>query len=569
MYLRFNRVTAKGHNYEYVQICRSVRLGGKIRRKVVANLGRRDELDVAEVDALIQNLRRLASPEVQAQRPLSELELIEAKDYGGVLACWQLWQLAGLEEFLAGQSEELREALFRLVSSRLLEPRSKLATSEWQDLVHWPSQGPRPSYDGLLAAMDMLQPLKPELEEKLFRHYTQDLFSLDLRFVLYDLTSSYFEGDGVCELAEFGHSRDHRGDRRQVMWGMAITPEGLPITQHVYPGNTGDAKTLLGTTEELRQRFGLARVMIVADQGVFSAKNVAELEAAEQPYLLAIRVRSMKLGEAAVKQAEKQGLTRPKDPEAEWSFQEVELERGRRHVVVFSAFKAQHDRIVRQLRLKKTRADLSSLARHAARQKLKRAEVIAAASRIFAEHETGQYFGYLALDGGLSFWLERTTYRRQRRLDGIFILQTNQQAGQLNAEEAVAAYRQLMEVERSFRLIKSPVIKVRPIFHWTRRRVEAHLFICQLAFLLAKILELKLAELPAAEREQLSGEANRRVTATRALTLLRSLKVAQDRWQDWEMLRTTRPSSAAIKILGQLGICEVPRLLSLRKQDAV
>jgi hypothetical protein len=120
---------------------------------------------------------------------------------------------------------------------------------------------------------------------------------------------------------------------------------------------------------------------------MFSAKNLAELEAAEQPYMLAIRVPSMKLGEAAVKQTEKLGLTRPKYPQA---VREMELEHGRHRVVVFCAFKAQHDRIVRHVRLKKTRADLRSLARHAAHQKAQ--AMIASASRIFAKHETGQYW---------------------------------------------------------------------------------------------------------------------------------------------------------------------------------
>ncbi len=171
----------------------------------------------------------------------------------------------------------------------------------------------------------------------------------------------------------------------------------------------------------------------------------------------------------------------------------------------------------------------------------------------------------MASDGGLSFWLERATYRRQRRLDGIFILQTNQDSDQLSAQEAVAAYRQLMEVERAFRLIKSPVIKVRPIFHWSQRRVETHLFICYLAFLLAKALELKLGELPEAERDALSGESERKLTATRALTLLRSLKVVEHRWQEWDVAQLTAPSAAVKTLLGALDLRDLAKLLSIRR----
>ncbi len=122
-----------------------------------------------------------------------------------------------------------------------------------------------------------------------------------------------------------------------------------------------------------------------------------------------------------------------------------------------------------------------------------------------------------------------------------------------------------MEVERAFRLIKSPVIKVRPIFHWSQRRVEAHLFICHLAFLLAKALELKLGELPEAERDPLSGEPERKLTATRALTLLRSLKVVEHRWQEWDVAQLTVPSAAVKTLLGSLDLKELPKLLSIRR----
>ncbi len=542
LYLRTRRVRHQDRVYEYVEIVESQRRQGRILRRSLGTLGRKDLLQPETIDGLIGHLQKLASPAARRGLRVGEMRTLGVKEFGPIWACRQLWEELGLDHLLAGLPQSagvpLEEAVFRLVSNRLIDPQSKLAVSEWQEQVSWPSGKPALAYEQLLRAMDLLHPHRQGIEDAVFSKVTE-LFSLPLNLVFYDLTSVYFEGDGVSPLAEYGYSRDHREDRAQVVVGLAVTQEGIPITHRVYPGNTGDPLTFLPMVRELKERFGLPDAVIVADRGMVSAANVEGLEASGVKYVLALRARQQLEGHAALELADRAGLARPQDEKAPWELREVSLRKGVRHVVVYSAYKALHDRLVRARRLERTRSDLRQLQARAT--KLKRRTLIERATRILAEHKTSQYFGYLAWDGSLSFWLERAHYRRQRRHDGIFILQTNQ--SQLSAAEIVRSYMQLQEVERAFRILKS-LVKVRPMFHWAQRRVETHIFICFLAYLLAKALELRLKSEP----------ATKHLSISKALDRLATLKAVDYRWQDFLITEVNEPQDPLKPVLAALGL---------------
>ncbi|HET6346290.1 MAG TPA: IS1634 family transposase, partial [Myxococcota bacterium] len=462
--------------FEYVDIVESRRVGGKVVQSMLGTLGRRDEVTAEKVDALIRHLRKLASPE-SGGILIGELEINAVRDYGGVLVTRQLWQELGLDRLL-GQlphlpSVDLEEAVFRMVCNRLLAPSSKLALTDWEDdqgilhrgwqgQIEWPSGPGELAYQHYLRAMDALHPHRQQIEDHVFARVTE-LFSLPLNLVLYDLTSSYFEGDGVSELAEFGHSRDHREDRRQIVVGLAVTQEGLPIMQRVFKGNTADVTTLKPVAQELGERFGLKQPAVVADKGMFSADNLAALEASGFRYVLALRDRSDAEGERAVKLAFKSGLPIPKGPKlllpqpnwakAEYTLQEVALEPGVRHLVIYSSHKALHDFEVRERRLERSLEALRRLREQAAVRKLSQKQIMERATRILVEHKSAQYFGYLANKAFFSFWLKRDVYRRRRRHDGLFVLRTNHPG--LSGQEVLDTYLQLQEIERCFRVIKS------------------------------------------------------------------------------------------------------------------
>jgi len=224
------------------------------------------------------------------------------------------------------------------VANRLVEPQSKLATVDWQAQVQWP-QPAELEYQHLLRAMDLLQGQQARLEEALFGRVRQ-LFSVPLQLVWYDLTSTYFEGDGVCELAAYGYSRDHRSDRAQLVLGLALTQEGFPIAQHVYPGNTADVTTLAQLAKQLQDRFGLPAAIVVGDRGLLSADNAQALDELGLGYVLALRTRQQRQAGEAVSAALAAGLERPSDVKAPWTVQAVAPLEGQRQVVVYSAYRA-------------------------------------------------------------------------------------------------------------------------------------------------------------------------------------------------------------------------------------
>ncbi len=370
--------------------------------------------------------------------------------------------------------------------------------------------------------------------------------------VFYDLTSVYFEGDGVCELARYGYSRDHRDDRAQVVLGLAITQEGVPITQKVFPGNTADVTTFAPMAEELKQRFGLSQPVIVADRGMFSADNVVALQESGLRYILALRSRHQTEGDIALTLALGAGLPRPRDPKAEWQWREVEVIPNYRHLVVYSAFKALHDFEVRARRIRRGAADLRQL--QAACKKLKQRRITERATRIVTEHKCNGYFVYEVADGSFSFRLDRTRYREQRRHDGVFVLETNDLT--LSSAEILSSYRQLQEVERAFRTIKS-LIEIRPMFHWRDRRVESHVFICFLAYLVAKVVEQRLRAAALSH------------SIAHALEEVARLKAVEHTWEDGVIVtQATRVDDATAAIFKAIGV-PLPRpIVSVSKPTA-
>lgn len=553
MYLYISQRRYKDQMHRYAQICISERVNGKPVRRVLGSLGRIDRLTPAAIDSLIASLRRLASPGTGLG--LSDAEMLAARCYGPIRVARALWEELGLPELIAagGQTFPVEEALFRLVANRLVDPLSKLATVDWQETVAWPSVAGGCSYKQLLGAMDVLAAQKKPVEEGLFGR-VRELFSVPLHIVWYDLTSSYFEGDGVCELAAYGYSRDHRGDRTQVVLGLALSQEGFPVAHDLFAGNTADVRTVKDMATRLRDRFGFAEAVVVGDRGLLSAENAAALDELGLRYVLALRTHQHARVPRVVAAAVARGLARPRDVEAPWSVQEVAPIDGVRHVVVYSAFRAAHDRVVRTSRLKTTRDALARLTKQVADGKLREPRAVTArATRILSQSKVSRFFRWELVEGRFTFRLNRTVYRTQRQLDGIYVLVSN--APDLSTAEIVAAYRQLIAVEDAFRVLKS-LVKLRPIYHWTKRRVEAHVFICVLAYLLATVLEQKLAR------------AGVQMTAARALDALGSVQAVEHRWGEATVTQMTRPSPAATTILQALGLSDLPRILRIEPAPA-
>lgn len=556
MYVRTRRVKHGDSVYEYLDIVESTRIDGKVHQRTLGRLGRTQDLTPEKIDALITHLRRFASPQAAAQ--IGDVEMIASRQYGVTLVVHQLWRQLGLDSLLQALPQTagvpVEDATFRMVVNRLCDPRSKEGLVDWVDehenlhrgwqtSVQWPNGNQPLGYNQYLRVMDRLHPHRQEIEDALFPRVT-DLLSLPLRLCLYDLTSSYFEGDGSCELAEYGYSRDHRDDRSQIVIGLAVTQEGVPITHRVFPGSTVDVTTLPQISAELRERFGLQETVIIGDRGLFSADNVADLALSRQPYILALRARQQE--EAALAMDLVHDLPRPRAIDAPWQWQEVDVipqvpgMLKLRHVVVYSAFKAEHDFEVRARRIRRALVELNKLRERAPKDSLTQTRLTELVTKCLTRNKCARYFTCSVGPGRLQIHLNRDEYREQRRFDGVFVLETNHQS--MSAEEVVASYRQLMEVERTFRVLKS-VLKLRPMYHRRDRRVETQVFICFLALLIGKLLEQRLRQ------------AGITISIAHALQVLQELQAVESLWNGRaNVVRRTNPSPQAAAILNALGI---------------
>lgn len=574
MFVKVRRRHHANQTYEYLDIVESHRVGKRVVQRKLGCLGRLDQLDRKQIDRLIEYLRRFASPQGLGGVPLGAVEIQVVREYGIPLVVGQLWSELQLDRLLAAlpqkkkppiRDELFQESVFRMVVNRLCEPHSKLGLVDWTDEhgavhrgwqreVQWSRQEVL-DYHHYLLSMDRLHPHQEKLEEALFDR-TTDLLSLPLRLCFYDLTSVYFEGEGRSELAEYGYSRDHRDDRAQIVVGLAVTQEGLPITHRVYKGATADVTTFAPMAEELKRRFGLQEPVIVADRGMFSQDNVEKLQGSGLRYILAVRARQQLEGLVAVGMALRAGLPRPTAISSPWQVREVEAMPGSgyRHIVVYSAFKARHDFEVRAKRIRKALAALRNLQAQASSGKLDRDRVMERATRILIENKCRRYVGFTVGENGLFYAIDRHEYRDQRHQDGIFVLETNHP--ELATDDVVASYRQLIEVERAFRVLKS-LLKMRPIYHHRDRRVEAHVFICFLAYLIAKLIEQRL------RRAGLSH------SIAHALDILSRLKAVEHTWEkEAVVIKATKPDDEVKTVLNALNIGAGSPILSVTRTAA-
>jgi transposase len=584
MFLRIVKAAGgKGVQHEYVRLVEAYRENGKSKQRIVCNLGRKDILG-AHLNSLIRLLGGESAMEPSLGVP--EVQPLGAWDWGPVLMARRLWCELGLDETLQklgrpGQSEVMAERAFVLVANRLCAPTSEHGLARWLEtdfvcdeqgrrwVPEWreeqerrASRLPRVRVElrqlkRWYRTLDQLQARKKEIERELYLRL-RDLFSLKVDLVFYDLTSTYFEGEGPVPFAAHGYSRDGKPRNRQVLVGVVMV-DGFPIAQHVFAGNWRDAKTVPQVIEDLEDRFGLRRVVFVGDRGMVTADNIERLrskpgesQGGGHGYVVGLQRRRR---EQVYRYIERTtgawqecplGITaQGKTPPPRTRVQEVASEQpGVRVFVVESEERLAYERTQREKAMGRVRARLEALERRVQQGRLKTAEKIgAAAGRILNRDHGHRYYDWEYRDGVFRFIEHPVHLKRERAYEGKYVIQTEEK--DLSAVEVVSIYKQLSEVERAFANLKD-VIDLRPIYHQTTQRVEAHLFVAALAFLLHRTLEKKLKA------------AGLDLSATEALQLLRSVRVVDLQIDSRKRKRSvTRGSSRAALILSALGVNEL------------
>ena len=460
MFLRCLAFSRKdGSQRKYLQIIETYREGGRVRQKIVANLGRLDELIAS---GTLEKLSDALSRYVEKKELLckaEELMATSALSFGPVPVFTSLWKTLGLPEAIATATKretatyDPAPVIFRMVLGRLLDPSSKLSTHRWAETIWW-DDGAVVELQHYYRSLGILSRGIKKIEEHLY-HRERDLFTPAPDLLFFDTTSTYFTGAGpMTDLARHGFSKDNHPENKQVMVGVVMTREGTPLAHHVFPGNTPDAAAFSEVIEELSTRFGIKRVILVGDRGMFNAKVIARIEELKLEYIAGVKMRQ------------------------DWDVKEIVLENKAPFETVTGNLK------VKLVELGEERYIVCLNEEEAKRDQAVREEIVSDLREKIAKGpkkmigNTG-YRRYLSVDKD-AVAIDEKKIASEKKFDGIYVLRTNTD---LSAKDAALAYKGLWKVERAFREIKS-TFEIRPVYLSREDRIKGHIAVCFLAFCL-------------------------------------------------------------------------------------
>jgi hypothetical protein len=542
MYVRtISRKNKDGSVTTYVQLAHNVRdpQSGFARAKVVHTFGRADSLDVAALRRLVKSLCRFISPEDALQaRGSVALRFIHSTPLGGAYLLRQIWERLELQTVLTkalGQrnfESPIEWAIFAMVANRALAPDSKRGVEEWvaEDVA---LGNPEPiSLHHLYRAMDFLLAQDAELQREVF-FATADLLNLEVDLLFFDTTTTYVECEEEDDFRRYGHSKDSRPDRPQVVIGLAVTKEGLPVRCWALPGNTQDMTTVEMIKTDLRG-WRLGRCVWVMDRGMSSEENRIVLQRGGGHYILGEKLRDSQA-------AHKEALSTPGRYQKVKDNLEVkeivvgEGERRRRFVLVFNPEQAEKDKAIREKTLNKIEETIKALGDPSGPGHKK-------AVCALLSHRTMGRFIRQTKTGKLRINLAKV--QEEEALDGKYLLSTSDDS--LSAEDVALGYKQLAEVERAFRTLKT-TLDLRPLYHRKEERIRAHVLLCYLALLLVRI----------AERE--TGETWDRIRA-----IMERCHLGEFSSKDGRVFQRTELTSDQANILNRLKITVPPEVLDVR-----
>lgn len=458
--------TYKDKTYKCHLLRRSYREDGKVKSETLANLSHLPP-------HVIELIRRALKGEQLAG--VDDILDIEASpQHGNVQAVLGAMRSLGFADLVASKGSRERDLVIAMVAARVLSPRSKLATTRWWNATTLPKQlgVEDASEDDLYAAMDWLLKKQKVIEKKLAARHLQEG-----GLVLYDLSSSYFEGRN-CPLAALGHSRDRKKGTLQVNYGLVTDALGCPVSVSVFPGNTSDSTTLLGEVEKVRSRFGIDSLAIVGDRGMITEKQFDELAQQEDvAWITALKTGALrdlqKRGALQLGLFDKRNLFEFSDPDRP----------DERFVACRNEALAERRARKRQSLIEATVAKLEHVQKMVEAGRLEgSAKIGVRVGKIINAHKVGKHFDLEITDDALSFEVNTERVEQEALLDGVYVIRTSVPKESLSAKDAVLAYKRLTSVERAFRSLKTVDLHVRPIRHWAEGRVRAHIFLCMLAY---------------------------------------------------------------------------------------
>jgi Transposase DDE domain len=511
MYVRVSqRANKSGQVVRYLQLAHNEwdAAAGVSRTKIIHSFGREDELDRAAIERLVASLTRLLGVEATAAASAPEgMVFTDARPMGGAYVLDGLWRRLGIGAVIRGvlgarrcDPERVERILFGLVANRALAPSSKLAATDWIENDVRIDGLSTVGDDACYRAMDALLGVEAKVCKEIY-HQVADLLNLEVDLLFFDTTSTYFETNGgqadepvardehgrvnpdpdaapteqVRDVGfrTHGKSKDHRPDLPQVVIGMAVTRTGIPVRVWCWPGNTGDQALIRQVKDEMHE-WTLGRVVWVADRGFSSAENRRYLRRAGGHYIIGEKLRSGSPdAQAALARRGRYAVLA-----ANLQVKEVKLDDADdRFVVCYNPDTAQRDRVVREhlvAQLEETIAGSDDLGQ------TKRAHLRGVISTKPGLNR------FLRVTGGGLLRVDHAAIKTEERLDGKYLLRSSDP--KLSTEDIALGYKQLLEVERGWRDMKS-VLDLRPVYHRLEDRIRAHVLLCWLALLLVRVAE--------------------------------------------------------------------------------
>lgn len=491
MYIRkISRKNKDGSTVTYVQLAHNKRdpEKGFAVARVIYNFGRIDELDIEQLKRLVKSISRFLSPEdaLKTKTALDlgrrNLKFQSCRSFGGIYLLATLWQKLRLEHIIEKDIRQSKHqtpvsrAIFAMVANRCLSPSSKLAISQWVERdVHIPGLE-EIDVQVLYRAMDYLLEHQEQLEKEIYWSVS-DLLNLDVDLLFFDTTSTYFETETETELKKRGYSKDKRSDLPQVVIGLAVTRDGIPVKHWVFAGNTADMNTIARVKSDL-VGWQLGRCIFVHDAGMTSEDNLQYLQRAGGHYIVG---RKLKSGESGAEMAlsRKGPYTHIKE---HLSARELILGNGEKHkrfVLVRNSEEEKRQLLVRQQIIEMLEKQLEGINNRKLRSHNK------AVCELKSHPVYGKYIRELR-DGRLK--IDQHKVALERRYDGKFLVETSDDT--LSLRDIVMGYKQLNDVEQAFRTLKT-TLELRPNYHSKDERIRCHIFLCFLALMLARIVEHK------------------------------------------------------------------------------
>lgn len=483
-----------------ILIRESYREGGRPKTRTLANI---THWEPERIEALRQLLK--------GKLPISEeerFEIIRSLPHGHVAAVLGTVRKLGLERLLHSRRSRERDLVVAMLVARILEPASKLATArslskDTLTLSLGECLGVEDANeDELYAALDWLLSRQPAIEKKLAKRHLQEG-----SLVLYDLTSTWLEGRS-CTLGKLGYSRDRKKDKLQVLFGLLCEREGRPIGVEVFEGNTGDPRTLGSQIRKIRESFGLSKVVFVGDRGMITEARIREelrpVDGLE--WITSLRA-------PQIRRLVQDGVLQPS------LFDELDLAEihhpdfpNERLIACRNPLLAAERSRKRKEMLASTESKLEEIRKATKRDKrpLRGKDAIGMrVGRLFARCKMGKHFHCTITEDSFDYELNPESIKREAELDGIYLVRTSLNPGEMSAEETVETYKGLAVVERAFRTTKTVDLHVRPIYHYNADRVRAHIFLCMLAYYVEWHMRKALAPILFDDHDPMGAKAKR------------------------------------------------------------